>query len=71
MLLELLLHLTGVNPAELCLSDRPDVETAWFPADRTLVVVNGQEAPVSTVIHTPDGELSLSLEPMETRMIVR
>lgn len=69
MLLELLMHLTGLTAAELYLSDRAEVETAWYPADSTLVVFNNAEEATDAVIATPGGEVKVSLKPMETRMI--
>ena len=69
MLLELLMHLTGMQPADLCLSDRACVETAYYPADNTLIVLNNAEEAVEAVIHTPNGDLTVSLSPMETRIM--
>jgi len=69
MLLELLLHLTGVQPEEICLSDCAAVETAYFPADNTLAVINNSETSVDTVIRTPNGPLALTLSPLETKLM--
>ena len=69
MLLEMLLHLTGVEAKELYLSDSAHVETAYYPADATLVVLNNREAETQTVVSTPNGEIVLKLAPMETRLL--
>ncbi len=69
MLLEMLMYLTGIKASELYLSDNAAVETAYFPAEETLVVCNGSEQETRTVIRTPKGDLEMKLEPMETRMM--
>ena len=69
MLLELLMHLTGMKAEELYLSDSAMVETAWYPADGTLLVFNNAEAATDAVISTPKGEVKVSLAPMETKLI--
>ena len=69
MLLEMLMYLTGLKPADLYLSNCPDVETAYYPADRTLVVLNNLETAAEAVISTPEGQIPVKLSPMETRMI--
>ena len=69
MLLELLMHLTGMKPEELYLSDSAMVETAWYPADGVLAVLNNAEHDVDTVIRTPGGDVKVSLAPMETKLM--
>ncbi|MBR4067396.1 MAG: 1,3-beta-galactosyl-N-acetylhexosamine phosphorylase [Clostridia bacterium] len=69
MLLEMLLHLTGVEAKELYLSDSACVETSYFPADHVLVVCNNREEDTEAVIHTPAGDVKVSLKAMETRMV--
>ncbi|MBR6568856.1 MAG: 1,3-beta-galactosyl-N-acetylhexosamine phosphorylase [Clostridia bacterium] len=69
MLLELLLYLTGVKPQDICLSNCAAVETAYYPDDNVLAVLNNSEASVETFIHMPDGDLPVTLEPLETRLI--
>jgi len=69
MLLELLMHLTDMKPEELYLSDHAMVETAWYPADGVLAVLNNAEAAVDTVIRTPGGDVKVSLSPMETKLM--
>ncbi len=44
-------------------------EAAYYPADGTLVVVNNAEEPIRTKIPTPSGCLTVSLAPMETRIL--
>ena len=68
MLLELLLCLTGRNGAAASLSSAPEVETAWFPADRTLVAMNNAEREIAADITTPAGPVSLRLQPLEMRI---
>ncbi|MBQ7306627.1 MAG: 1,3-beta-galactosyl-N-acetylhexosamine phosphorylase [Clostridia bacterium] len=69
MLLELLMHLTGMKAEELYLSDSAMVETAWYPADGVLAVLNNAEHDVDTVIRTPGGDVKVSLAPMETKLM--
>ena len=69
MLLELLLYACHIAPEEAYLSGSPLVETAYFPADRTLVAVSSAEQEISTVIHTPSGDRAITLSPMETRIL--
>ena len=67
MLYELLLYLTGADPTAAAVSDDPLVECAWFPASRTLVVLNNREAETETTIRYPEGSVRLRLAPLETR----
>lgn len=69
MLLELLLHVKGVAHKDVYLSDNVKVETAYFPADDTLVVFNNAEQAVDCTVHTPTGDLACRLAPMETKLI--
>lgn len=69
MLLELLLHVRGIAHRDVYLSDSAQVETAYFPADSTLVVFNNAEYPVDCTVHTPAGDMACSLAPMETKII--
>ncbi len=69
MLLELLMHLTNMKAEELYLSDSAMVETAWYPADGVLAVLNNAEHDVDTVIRTPGGDVKVSLAPMETKLM--
>ena len=67
MLLDTLLYCCGLDP--LYLSDNALVETAYYPADHILVALNNAEETVSARIHTPDGDMPVTLAPLETRMI--
>ena len=69
MLLELLLLRCPEAAAKLHLSDSPWVETAYFPADRTLVAVNQSQETVTATLQGEQGPLTLTLSPLETRMI--
>ena len=69
MLLELLLYACQIPPQEAYLSGSPLVETAYFPADRTLVAVSNAEEEIRTVLHTPSGDREITLSPMETRIL--
>jgi len=66
MLLELLLHLTGAEGRLAGLTDDPRTECAWFPAQKTLVVMNSAECPVETRAALPGGEIAVRLEAHET-----
>jgi len=66
MLLELLLHLTGAEGRAAGITDDPMAECAWFPSQRTLVVMNNREEPARVTVSLPEGEVQLCLEPHET-----
>ena len=63
--------LKGVAQKDVYLSDNANVETAYFPADDVLVVFNNAEEAVDCTVHTPAGDVKYSLEPMETKIIVK
>ncbi|MBE5795969.1 MAG: 1,3-beta-galactosyl-N-acetylhexosamine phosphorylase [Clostridiales bacterium] len=69
MLLEMLLHTQNVSAGTAYLSDRAEVETAYYPADKVLVVASSATEPVDCLVHTPDGDRAFHLEPMETKII--
>ena len=69
MLLALLLHLTGTDPRTALCCEHPLVETAWFPADATLVVMNNADSPVCTEISGPEGQIPVALDAFETRFM--
>ena len=69
MLLETLLACCGLPTDSAFISDSALVEAAWYPADRVLVALNNAEAETSAAIHTPDGDVQVTLAPLETRMI--
>ena len=67
-LLRLLVELTGADAAQIPACDQPSVETAWFPASKTLVVLNNAKTEVAALIKGLDcGELTL--EPFEMRFV--
>ena len=67
MLLDTLVYCCGLDP--LYLSDSALVETAYYPASRTLVALNNAEDETSAAIRTPQGDLRVTLRPLETRII--
>ena len=69
MLLETLLYCCNLPLGSAYISDSALVEAAWYPADRVLVALNNAEETVSARIHTPDGDVPVTLAPLETRMI--
>ena len=69
MLLALILYLTGTDGAAAARCSVPGTEAAWFPASKTLVVLNNTENPVHTETVWPGGRAELDLEPMETRIL--
>ena len=40
----------------------------WFPADKTLVVINNSTQKKSTVVKTPDGDIAVELDGLETKI---
>lgn len=60
MLLNLLLWAKGLPLNSDWLTTDPETEAAWFPADRTLVVINNSTQKKSTVVKTPMAILPLS-----------
>lgn len=66
MLLELLLCLTGAEGKAAGLTDDPLTECAWFPEQKTLVVMNSADAPVDTRVALPCGQIPVHLEAHET-----
>ncbi len=69
MLLETLLYCCNLPFGSAYISDSALVEAAWYPSDRVLVALNNAEETVSANIHTPDGDIPVTLAPLETRMI--
>ena len=66
MLLELLLCLTGAEGKAAGLTDDPLTECAWFPEQKTLVVMNSADAPVDARVALPGGQIPVHLEAHET-----
>ena len=66
MLLDMILYLSGTDGAAAGISDQTEVETAWFPASSTLLVMNNGGKAVRTQIRTAEGTFGLELKPYET-----
>ncbi len=69
MLLETLLYACRLPRNSAWLSDSALVETAWYPEDRMLVALNNAETETTAVLYTDRGEQTVTLGPLETRMI--
>ncbi len=66
MLLEMLLYLTGADAGRAGLAEDPAAECAWFPGQKTLVVMNASEEPVDTFVSLPCGKVNVHLEAHRT-----
>ena len=69
MLLELLLFMTGTQAGAAGICSHPLVETAWFPASGTLVLMNNVDKAVQVEALWPEGRIAVSLEAWEMRFI--
>ena len=69
MLLELLLYLTGADGTLAALCDHPLAEAAFFPADNTLAALNNSENEITTTVSCPAGKVTLTLAPLETKIV--
>ena len=69
MLLEMLLWMTGANGEDAGMTDQYMAECAWYPAARTLVVMNQAPDALETEVVFPGGRRSLVLNPLEMRFI--
>lgn len=69
MLLNLLLWAKGLPLNSDWLTTAPETEAAWFPADKTLVVINNSTQKKSTVVKTPDGDIAVELDGLETKIL--
>ena len=69
MLLETLLYVCHLPADSAWLSDNAQVETAYYPEDRMLVALNNAEEEVSATLYTDQGRRTVTLKPLETRMI--
>ena len=67
MLLKLLESVTGRGTGDAAVSGDERVECAWFPAAKTLVMLNNAEEPVEAEIAWPGGRKTFALAPLETR----
>lgn len=66
MLFDLLRHVSHCDNG-LYIADDRRVETAYFPADKTLVALNNADETVETTVATAFGSVHLRLDPLETR----
>lgn len=66
MLFSLLRHVSHCCDG-LYIADNWRVETAYFPADKTLVALNNTDETVETTVATEFGVVHLQLKPLETR----
>ncbi len=69
MLLETLLACCGLDRNSAYISDSAFVEAAYYPADGMLVALNNAEEEITAAIHTPNGDIPVTLKPLETKMI--
>ncbi len=69
MLLELLLFLTDAQADAAGICSHPLVETAWFPASGTLVLMNNGEEAAQAEARWPGGRISVSLRAGEMKFI--
>ena len=69
MLLEMILFLTQADARAAGISNCPWVEAAWFPADRTLLVMNNSDDPADSTIFCPAGKVPVRLQPREMQFL--
>ena len=71
MLLNLMLWAKGLPLNAAYLTTDPGTECAWFPDARELVVINNTDTPRTTAVHTPEGDVTVELEPFATCILDR
>lgn len=71
MLLNLMLWAKGLPLNAAYLTTDPGTECAWFPDSRQLVVINNTDTPRTTALHTPEGDVTVELEPFATCILDR
>ena len=71
MLLNLMLWAKGLPLDAAYLTTDPGTECAWFPDSRQLVVINNTDTPRTTAVHTPEGDVTVELEPFATCILDR
>lgn len=71
MLLNLMLWAKGLPLDAAYLTTDPGTECAWFPESRQLVVINNTDTPRTTAVHTPEGDVTVELDPFATRILDR
>ncbi|MBR3108067.1 MAG: 1,3-beta-galactosyl-N-acetylhexosamine phosphorylase [Clostridia bacterium] len=70
MLLDILLYAANLTDTAPYITGDCRAEAAYYPADKTLIVINNTEACVETTVSLPDGNwLNVSLAPLETKEI--
>lgn len=71
MLLNLMLWAKGLPLNAAYLTTDPGTECAWFPDSRQLVVINNTDTPRTTAVHTPEGDVTVELEPFAACILDR
>lgn len=71
MLLNLMLWAKGLPLDAAYLTTDPGTECAWFPDARQLVVINNTDTPRTTAVHTPEGDVTVELEPFAACILDR
>ncbi len=71
MLLNLMLWAKGLPLDTAYLTTDPGTECAWFPDARQLVVINNTDTPRTTAVHTPEGDVTVELDPFATCILDR
>lgn len=70
MLLDILLFAANIADTAPYITGDCRAEAAWYPAGRTLVVINNSHETVDTTVSLPDNNwLNVTLAPMETKEI--
>ncbi len=69
MLLNLMLWAKGMPQTQNYLTDNAAVECAWFAGAGKLVVINNTDEAQTAAVTTPDGPVTLTLEPFATRIL--
>ncbi len=68
MLMNIILYAAGLTKDALYTTDNPAVECTWFPAKKTLAVINNSASEQKCTIKTEEGERNFTLKPYETIM---
>lgn len=68
-LLDLILLAAGETEEQLYLTDNAWTECAYYPADRTLVLINNSDAAQTLSVRTDGQTVTESLEPFDTRIL--
>lgn len=65
----MLLYIRGLDAKNYWLSDTAEVETAYFPSDRTLFAINNAEKPMKSMVYLHGKPIDVDLDPLETVII--